>query len=57
MRVSNVSQICLGFIFAVVDHTQAQREDELTMGEGENLQIIEESEGDGWIKVTNFTYC
>lgn len=32
---------------------EAQREDELTIGEGESLQIIEESEGDGWIKVQN----
>ncbi|XP_071847728.1 F-BAR and double SH3 domains protein 2-like isoform X4 [Apostichopus japonicus] len=29
----------------------AQRDDELTIEEGEILEIVEESEGDGWIKV------
>ncbi len=32
---------------------QAQREDELTIQEHEYLEIIEESEGDGWVKAKN----
>ncbi|XP_033631874.1 F-BAR and double SH3 domains protein 2-like isoform X2 [Asterias rubens] len=32
---------------------QAQRDDELTIQEHEYLEIIEESEGDGWVKAKN----
>ncbi|XP_038063071.1 F-BAR and double SH3 domains protein 2-like isoform X2 [Patiria miniata] len=51
VQPSRVQETCIRAA-ALYDY-QAQRDDELSIREHEYLEIIEESEGDGWVKARN----